>query len=157
MTVDDDGDSQTECDGDCDDADPNSTVCATSCAEVLAGNPSATTGDPWFSQSYPQGTWGSPSLAYANDGSGNFAIGQAGTAFKHGIYGPSDSHIVMGCLNYSYNGDVWPEYACDRGGVPPKDPRVAFTADRWAALRLESEVVEGALGEVPELNNWAQG
>jgi hypothetical protein len=30
-------------------------------------------------------------------------------------------------------------------------------ADGRSALTLESEVVVGALGEVPELNNWAKG
>ncbi len=35
--------------------------------------------------------------------------------------------------------------------------RFQFTADGRSALALEREVVQGALGEVPELNAWARG
>ncbi|MCB9762214.1 MAG: hypothetical protein H6739_20610 [Alphaproteobacteria bacterium] len=58
-----------------------------------------------FSQSYTPSTW-------AETGT-NLAIGSAGTAFKHGTYGPSNSLIVMGCVDYTYNGGVYPQYACD--------------------------------------------
>jgi hypothetical protein len=43
----------------------------------------------------------------------NFAFGTPGTAFKHGTYGPSSSQIMMGCVDYSYNGGVNPQFACD--------------------------------------------
>ncbi|MCY1023918.1 fibrinogen-like YCDxxxxGGGW domain-containing protein [Pyxidicoccus sp. MSG2] len=58
-----------------------------------------------FTQSYSASTW--------NYTATNMAFGSPGTAFKQGVYGPTSSRIMMGCINYSYNGGVVPEAACD--------------------------------------------
>jgi hypothetical protein len=58
-----------------------------------------------FSQAYSPVAW--------NHTSTNMAIGPAGKAFKQGTYGPSNSQIMMGCVDYSYGGGLYPEYACD--------------------------------------------
>ncbi len=58
-----------------------------------------------FTQSYPASTW--------NYTATNMAIGTAGNAFKQGTYGPSNSRIMMACVNYSYNGGVAVGAACD--------------------------------------------
>ncbi|MBM4392422.1 MAG: hypothetical protein FJ090_14975, partial [Deltaproteobacteria bacterium] len=59
----------------------------------------------WYSQTYAGSSW-------AESGT-NFSVGPAGTAFKHGTYGPSDSQIVMGCVDYGWEGMVNDVLACD--------------------------------------------
>jgi hypothetical protein len=61
-------------------------------------------------QSYASATWSATST--------NFYVGTAGTAFKHGTYGPSSSQIMMGCVGYSYAGGVGNAYACDNDAGP---------------------------------------
>ena len=46
----------------------------------------------------------------------NLDIGEAGYAFAQGTYGPSDSLMVMACVDYQYSGSVVQEYACDSDG-----------------------------------------
>jgi hypothetical protein len=58
-----------------------------------------------FSRAYTESTWPSTSP--------NMSIGPVGAAFKQGVYGPSSSLIMMGCIDYSYNGTISPQYACD--------------------------------------------
>jgi WD40 repeat protein len=61
-----------------------------------------------FSRTYAASTWPSTTT--------NMTIGTAGAAFKQGTYGPSSSLIMMGCIDYNYNGGVYPQYACDSDG-----------------------------------------
>jgi len=61
--------------------------------------------DLYYTETYAEQTW-----TYTET---NIAIGDAGDAFKHGAYGPSDSQIMMACVDYSYAGNVYPQYACD--------------------------------------------
>ena len=58
-----------------------------------------------FQQSYTPSTWSQTSL--------NITIGTAGNAFRHGTYGPSNSRIVMGCVDYNYSGGINNNWACD--------------------------------------------
>ncbi|MFP2896131.1 DUF4114 domain-containing protein [Corallococcus sp. 4LFB] len=56
-------------------------------------------------QTYAPATW--------NYFQTNMALGTPGTAFKQGVYGPANSQIMMGCINYNYNGTVNPGAGCD--------------------------------------------
>jgi len=58
-----------------------------------------------FRQTYDAAVWSATET--------NMSIGSPGTAFNQGTYGPSDSQIMMGCVDYAYNGESSPQYGCD--------------------------------------------
>ncbi|NMO14954.1 DUF4114 domain-containing protein [Pyxidicoccus fallax] len=78
-----------------------------------------------FSATYPASTW--------NHTSTNMSIGTAGTAFKQGTYGPASSQIMMGCVNYSYNGGTSVGSACDSDWQPTARGHLADYAGEYCA------------------------
>jgi LruC domain-containing protein len=76
-----------------------------------------------FRQSYGSRSW-------TQTAQSNFAIGGAGTAFKHGTYG---SPVLMGCVNYAYNAGVYPEYACDNDGQRGQQGHIAGYAGEFCS------------------------
>lgn len=83
-----------------------------------------------FSRTYPASTW--------PDTTTNMAIGTAGTAFKQGTYGPSSSLIMMGCIDYSYNAGVQPQWACDSDWqTGPKGHLADYAGEFCPGARLD--------------------
>ncbi|RYZ40106.1 MAG: DUF4114 domain-containing protein [Myxococcaceae bacterium] len=83
-----------------------------------------------FTQSYNPTIW-----SYTQT---NMALGGAGTAFKQGVYGPADSQIMMGCVNYSYYGGVYTEYACDNDNQRGARGHLAdYAGEYCAGARLD--------------------
>ncbi|MCY1074945.1 kelch repeat-containing protein [Archangium lansingense] len=86
--------------------------------------------DEGFSRTYAASTWPATST--------NMSIGDVGTAFKQGTYGPSGSLIMMGCIDYSYRGGVYPEYACDSDGERSAKGHLAdYAGEYCAGARLD--------------------
>ncbi|WP_375771107.1 FG-GAP-like repeat-containing protein [Archangium gephyra] len=86
--------------------------------------------DEGFSRAYTPSTWPATST--------NMVIGTAGTAFMQGIYGPDSSRIMMGCIDYSYNGSIDPAYGCDsdwQGGT--KGHLADYAGEYCAGGRLD--------------------
>jgi hypothetical protein len=75
------------------------------------------------------GTWSETAI--------NLVLGDIGTAFKHGTYGPTDSLIVMGCVDYSYSGGLYPEYACDSDWESGVRGHLADYAGEYCGDRLD--------------------
>ncbi|RKG57605.1 DUF4114 domain-containing protein [Corallococcus sp. AB011P] len=83
-----------------------------------------------FAQSYSPAPW-----SYTQT---NMFFGGAGTAFKQGVYGPAGSQIMMGCVNYSYYGGVYPEYACDSDSQGGAQGHLAdYAGEYCAGARLD--------------------
>jgi hypothetical protein len=79
----------------------------------------------FYSQSYSASTW--------TAATGNQAIGPAGTAFKQGTYGPSASQIVMGCVDYTYGGGTYAQYACDNDSTRGQRGHIADYAGEFCS------------------------
>jgi hypothetical protein len=88
------------------------------------------TNNEGFSRTYPASTWSSTIS--------NMAIGNPGNAFKQGTYGPANSLITMGCVDYSYNGGIYPQYACDSDWqTGPKGHLADYAGEFCAGGRLD--------------------
>lgn len=79
-----------------------------------------------FTRSYGASTWMN---GFETSGQ-NIAYGAAGTSFKLGTYGGG---AVMGCVNYSYSGGVYPQYACDSDGQRTAQGHLAQYAGEYCA------------------------
>ncbi|HNH49073.1 MAG TPA: hypothetical protein PKY30_18655, partial [Myxococcota bacterium] len=83
-----------------------------------------------FRQSYTPSTWNQTSL--------NITIGSLGSAFKHGTYGPSNSRIVMGCVDYNYSGGNNNSWACDSDNQRSAKGHLAdYAGEYCAGARLD--------------------
>ncbi|HND34249.1 MAG TPA: hypothetical protein PLA94_29810, partial [Myxococcota bacterium] len=81
-------------------------------------------------QSYTPSTWNQTSL--------NITIGPLGSAFKHGTYGPSNSRIVMGCVDYNYSGGNNNSWACDSDNQRSAKGHLAdYAGEYCAGARLD--------------------
>lgn len=78
-----------------------------------------------FTQTYPASTWSHTAT--------NMVIGTAGNAFKQGTYGPASSQIMMGCVNYSFNGTAPAGNACDSDWQPGARGHLADYAGEYCA------------------------
>ena len=81
--------------------------------------------EQYFVQSYPAQVW--------SFGSTNLSIGTNGNAFKHGSYGPSNSLIMMGCVNYQYGAGNVTAYACDSDGQSNAQGHLADYAGEYCS------------------------
>ncbi len=62
----------------------------------------------------------------------NFSIGAPPIAFKEGTYGPTPStNIMMGCVDYGYNGALDNQYACDNDGTRGQKGHIADYAGEF--------------------------
>ena len=78
-----------------------------------------------FSRTYDPQIWEATAL--------NLAVGDAGDAFKLGTYASSANGTLMGCVGYSYQGEVHPEYACDSDGYGGAQGHLADYAGEYCA------------------------
>jgi WD40 repeat protein len=83
-----------------------------------------------FSRTYPASEWPAATT--------NMTLGTAGNAFKQGTYGPSNSLIMMGCIDYSYNGGTQNQFACDSDWQSgPKGHLADYAGEFCAGGRLD--------------------
>ncbi len=80
-------------------------------------------------QSYPGQVWSETAI--------NLHIGDPGLAFAQGTYGPSDSLMVMACVDYQYSGSVVTEYACDSDGQWGPRGHMTDYAGEYCGARLD--------------------
>jgi hypothetical protein len=99
----------------------SSDLACISFSEIMVFND---TDNSYFIQSYGTQIW--------NESSTNLSIGSNGNAFKHGSYGPSNSLIMMGCVNYLYNSNVV-QFACDSDSTASAQGHLADYAGEYCS------------------------
>ena len=99
----------------------SSDLACISFSEIMVFND---TDNSYFTQSYGLQVW--------NESSTNFSLGTNGNAFKHGSYGPSNSLIMMGCVNYLYNSNIV-DYACDSDSTASAQGHLADYAGEYCS------------------------
>ena len=96
--------------------------------EIMVFN--QTTGE-FFTQNYGASEW---MVNFQQSGS-NIAYGSPGNAFKLGYYGNS---TAMGCVNYQYGNQVYPQFACDSDGQASAQGHLAnFAGEYCSGGRLD--------------------
>lgn len=72
-----------------------------------------------------------------SDTATNFAIGEPSVAFAHGTYGPSDSQLMMACVDYAYAGAIVLAYACDTDSGGGARGHITDYAGEYCGARLD--------------------
>lgn len=88
----------------------------------------ATHGEAYM-ETYPETVWDFTET--------NLVYGEPGKAFKEGTYGPSTSLIMMGCVDYAYNGGAQVQWACDSDWQSGVKGHLADYAGEFCGARLD--------------------